>query len=115
MGFHIPFAVPDKPRRNKYGAKKTVVDNVTFDSAAEAKRYCEPIVLFRAEKIRNLELQPRFDFKIDGKLMFTYRADFAYFEDQRRIVEDVKGVRTAVYRIKKKIIEASHHIKICEV
>lgn len=104
-----------RPRRNKYGAKKTVVDNVTFASQREAHRYLNLKSMFRAGLIRNLELQPEFPFKIDGVLMFKYVADFAYFEGQARIVEDAKGFKTAVYKLKKKLIEATYGIKIREV
>ena len=101
-------------RRNKYAACKTVVDNITFDSKREAKRYGELMMLFRIGGIRNLELQPEFDFKVDGKKVFTYRADFAYFIGQKRVVEDVKGVRTPLYKLKKKLIEASYKIEVLE-
>lgn len=117
MGFCAPFAIPNKnaTRRNKYGAKKTVVDGIKFDSQREAARYLDLLILFRAGKIRNLELQPQFEFKIDGKLMFKYIADFAYFEGETRVVEDSKGFKTAVYKLKKKIVEAHHKIQVREV
>ena len=115
MGFCIPFLPTDKPRRSKYGAIKETVDGVRFASKREAKRYKELMLLFRAGKIRNLELQPEFEFKIDGVKMFTYRADFAYFEGEQRVIEDAKGVRTDVYKLKKKIVEKTYNIRIQEV
>lgn len=104
-----------RARKNKFNAIKTVVDGITFDSKAESRRYNQLKLLERAGHIRQIELQPRFKFEIDGKLMFTYVADFAYFEGLSRIVEDCKGVRTPVYRIKKKIIEQAFKIIIREV
>lgn len=104
-----------RPRPNKYGAVKTTVDNIRFDSKRESERYSELKLLFKNGHIHNLEIQPRFDFKIDGKHMFTYRGDFAYFDGDRRIIEDCKGVRTAVYKLKKKLIEAQFKIKVTEV
>lgn len=101
--------------RNKYSAKKEIVDNVVFASKREAARYRDLMILFRAGKIRNLELQPQFEFKIDGKLMFKYIADFAYFEGETRVIEDSKGFKTAVYKLKKKIVEAHHKIQVREV
>ena len=49
--------------------------------------------------------------------MFTYYADFRYLDAEtgRTVVEDVKGVATPVYKIKKKIIEASYRIEIVEI
>jgi hypothetical protein len=48
--------------------------------------------------------------------MFTYVADFRY-RDVRAdawVVEDVKGVKTALYKLKKKIVEADRRITIVE-
>lgn len=99
---------------SKYRAVKTIVDNIVFDSKSEAARYTKLKMLFRAKQIFALELQPKLTFKIDGKLMFTYRADFAYFEGEKRVIEDVKGYKTPVYRLKKKIIEAAYKVQIRE-
>lgn len=109
-----PFGL-EAPRVSKYRAVKTVVDGVTFDSKREAARYAELRLLEKRGFIRQLELQPEFKFQIDGKPIFKYRADFRYFEGEGRVIEDVKGVRTAVYRIKKKIIEAAFNVRITEV
>jgi hypothetical protein len=100
---------------SKYKAKPVVVDDIRFHSQAEAKRYGQLKLLFRAGTIRNLELQPAFHISINGKKIFTYKADFAYFEGAERIVEDVKGFRTPVYKLKKKIVEAQLGVKIREV
>ena len=104
-----------RPRPNKYGAVKTTVDNIRFDSKRESERYSELKLLFKNGHIHNLEIQPRFDFKIDGKHMFTYRGDFAYFDGDRRIIEDVKGHKTAIYKLKKKIIEKAFSVRITEI
>jgi hypothetical protein len=102
-------------RRHKYGAKPVTIDGIRFASTKEANRYSELILLNRAGHIRQLELQPEFEHHVDGKLMFTYRADFAYFEGEKRVVEDVKGFKTPVYRLKKRIVEAAYHIEIREI
>jgi hypothetical protein len=47
--------------------------------------------------------------------MFRYYADFEYYENDEYIVEDVKGVKTSVYKLKKKLIEAQYKIRITEV
>lgn len=118
-----PFGL-EAPRvkRSKYnvdlspaGIAKRTVDGIVFDSVAEARRYCELKLLQRGGYIRNLKLQPRFKFEIEGKLMFTYVSDFAYFEGSLRVVEDCKGVQTDVFRLKHKIIEAHFNIKITVV
>lgn len=45
----------------------------------------------------------------------VYVADFVYREDGRQVVEDTKGVRTADYVIKRKLMLWLHGIKIREV
>lgn len=98
--------------RSKYRNVKSVVDGITFDSKAEAKRYMELKLLERAGEIENLTLQPKFDCIIDAKKVCSYRADFSYFTrtpsglGEKRVVEDVKGYKTSVYKLKKKLVEA---------
>jgi len=103
-------------KRHKYGAVPTVVDGHHFPSIKEALRYGSLRLLERAGEISDLELQPSFTFCYKGETIFTYRADFAYRDRHtgKRVIEDVKGVRTAVYRLKKKIVEAEYGIKILE-
>lgn len=95
--------------RSKYHAKKTVVDGITFDSRREADRY---IVLKGMEEegaIDGLRRQVRYElvpaFDVDGRHYrpVFYVADFVYREDGREVVEDVKGMRTDVYRLKSKL------------
>lgn len=98
--------------RLKYGNRKTVVDGIKFDSKLEAKRYSELKLLEKAGVIKGLELQPKFrlipTFRKNGKTYrgITYIADFAYYdENERYIVEDVKGYKTKEYQIKRKLFE----------
>ena len=97
--------------RNKFNAKKTTVDGIVFDSKREAARYVELRDLERAGKIRGLRRQVRFEllpaFNVDGKHYrpTTYIADFTYIDAKtgKEIVEDVKGVKTPIYRMKSKL------------
>ncbi|MBV5282188.1 MAG: DUF1064 domain-containing protein [Paludibacter sp.] len=45
----------------------------------------------------------------------TYKADFVYYENGKLVVVDAKGMKTEVYRIKKKLMLFIHGIKIVEV
>lgn len=97
----------------KYGNKITEIDGIKFHSQKEAKRYVLLSKLQEQGQISELKLQPRFDFKIDGKLMFFYKADFEYKDSSGDwIIEDVKGIRLPIFNLKKKIIEATHNIEI---
>ncbi|UVX34610.1 MAG: protein of unknown function (DUF1064) [Namikivirus tsukuho] len=95
--------------RSKYHARRTTVDGVTFDSKREADRY---LVLKSMEEdgtIEDLRRQVRYElipaFDVDGKHFrpIFYVADFVYVEGGREVVEDVKGMRTDVYRLKSKL------------
>lgn len=58
-------------------------------------------------------------FKINGKTRrkITYRADFSYVstEDDKLHVVDVKGFKTDIYKLKKKLFEYKYNIEIEEV
>jgi hypothetical protein len=108
--------IVDAKRPHKYGAKAVTIDGIRFASTKEGKRYAELKLLAKAGEINSLTLQPEFDFKVNGKKIFTYVADFSYFDRKdREIIEDVKGVRTPVYLLKKKLIESYHDIEITEI
>ena len=102
-------------RKNKFNAKKTEVDGIVFDSKAEAKRYTELKLLEKANVISDLRLQPKFDCVVNGKKICTYRADFDYYEADKYVCEDVKGFKTPVYRLKKKLVEALFEVIIIEI
>ena len=99
----------------KYRAIKTEVDGIMFDSKKEANRYVELKEKLNAGIIQDLKLQPKFDCVINGKKVCTYKADFEYLlvdeigpqgQIGHYVVEDVKGFKTPVYRLKKKMVEA---------
>lgn len=95
---------------NKYHNRKTIVDNIIFDSRLEANRYCELKLLERSGEIFDLKLQPRFllqeNFKYKDKTYrkIEYVADFEYIENGQVVVEDVKGMQTEVFKIKMKLL-----------
>jgi hypothetical protein len=101
---------------SKYRAIKTEVDGIVFDSKKEAARYQELKLMQKAGEIDWIELQPTYPIEINGKKVFEYRADFLYRKmTGERILEDVKGVKTDIYRLKKKCVEAYYGITITEV
>ena len=104
-------------RCNKYGAIKTTVDGIKFDSKREAARYCELKLMEKAGIIDSLYLQPRYDIVVNGQKICFYKADFKYFDSELKkwIIEDVKGMKTPVYNLKKKLVKACHNIDIAEV
>lgn len=94
--------------RSKYRAVAVWVDGIRFASRAEARRYGQLMLLQKLGEISGLELQPKFPITIGGTLVCSYVADFAYFDKEKRVIEDVKGMKTPVYRLKKKLVEAMY-------
>lgn len=110
---------------NKYKNKKTQVDGIVFDSAKEARRYRELCMLFKAGKIREIELQPTYKLKCGGVPIkirdkngrgrqSVTKLDFRYWDNTRSctVVEDVKGMDTPVSRLKRAILEAEYGVHV---
>ncbi len=102
---------------SKYKNQPTALEGIIFASKKEANRFSELRLLEKAGLISMLERQPRFPVVINEKLVCTYIADFSYVDNfNRTIVEDVKGFKTPVYKLKKKLVEARYpHIRIIEL
>ena len=98
-------------RRNKYWNQKAIVDWITFDSVKEATFYKQLKILEKADKIKNLELQPVYilqdSFKYKWKTIraIKYIADFSYIDIDKntQVIIDVKWYKNEVYNLKKKL------------
>lgn len=107
----------------KYHSRKVTVNGATFDSHREARRYRELSLLQRAGEISDLHTQVRYTLipaqkKPSGgtERAVTYTADFVYRDKAgNEIVEDVKGVRTQQYIIRRKLMLYTHGIEVKEV
>jgi len=125
------------PKKPKYGNKKVTADGKKFDSIIERDRYYFLSAMQREGKIRNLQCQVRFDCVVNGEKICAYVADFVYsvvlterlkltvpffgdannataqtIYETRKVVEDVKGCVTPMFRIKAKLMKAVHGIEI---
>jgi hypothetical protein len=101
----------------KYRAVPVVLDGIRFASKTEAARYAELLMLERGGIIADLELQPEYVLvppftDRNGKKHrgVKYRADFRYLRltDNARVVEDVKGMATPVYKLKRELLLYQH-------
>jgi len=106
-----------KRSRPKYGNKKTVVNGIKFDSKWEAERYLYIKSLERAGRVKDLELQVRFNLIVNDQKICAYIADFRYKREDKdgewhEIVEDAKGVETTEFKLKKKLMKACLGIDI---
>lgn len=111
---------------NKYRAQKIVIDGEAFDSKKEANRWRELQILERSGKIWDLCRQVKYQLipaqyrYINGKERCVerasdYCADFVYKDAKGLHVEDAKGMKTDIYRLKKKLMLYVHDITIEEV
>ncbi|KNY13109.1 hypothetical protein AKG11_31045 [Shinella sp. SUS2] len=106
--------LPGKSKRSKYGAQKTLVDGILFDSKAEAAFYAALKQRLAAGEISDLKLQREYDLMVNGVLIARYRADFVFFDRvvRARRVVDVKGVATRDFRLKAKLMKACFGIDV---
>lgn len=109
---------------NKFGNQKTEIDGIKFASRHEANRYIELKYMERAHLISNLQLQRVFTLigeqrDKNGKILerpVKYIADFVYVDaNGKTVVEDAKGLKTDVYKIKRKLMLMIYGIQIQEV
>lgn len=101
--------------RSKYGSTATVVDGIRFSSKKEAKRYGELKLLQERGEVLWFIMQA--PFRLPGGTV--YRADFlVVWSDvlhKHVTVEDVKGFKTPIYRLKKREVEHQYGITITEI
>ena len=100
---------------NKYFNKKCEYNGLKLDSQKEFRQYLYLKNLEAKGVIRDLQLQTKLDFKIDGKKIFTYKPDFEYNDEFGHHYIDVKTPATeknAVFRLKRKLIENYYKVKI---
>ena len=101
-----------KPKKSKYKNIRVQYNGKWFDSKKELRRYQQLELLQRAGKIKNLCCQVTYDLlpttRIDGQTQrkTTYTADFVYWDIEKdcEVIEDAKGMRTNVYKIKRKLM-----------
>ena len=109
---------PPGRRPQKYGALPSRDAGGNWFASRRERRRWEALVLLRdAGQVDELERQVRFPIVVGGQVVTTYVADFAYREvaTGRRVVEDAKGCRTAVYKLKRALMRAVNGIDIVEV
>jgi uncharacterized protein DUF1064 len=102
-------------KEQKYHNKKVQIDGIWFQSKHEGERYTQLKLMQQAGLISGLALQYHFPIHVNGIFICDYVADFVYYGERGfRVVEDAKGVRTDVYKLKKKLFEAVYNQRILE-
>lgn len=110
--------------QSKYHNKKVSFNGKLFDSKKELQRYKQLLLQQKAGAITDLETQVKFlliptQRDDNGKVIereCSYYADFTYKDSNNNtVVEDTKGVRTAEYIIKRKLMLMMYGIRIIEI
>jgi len=106
------------PQESKYHNRRVTVDGISFQSVKEASRWQELRLMERAGEITLLARQVKIELVPKSNLFRAvyYVADFVYYDKRtgKTVYEDVKGVRTDVYKLKKKLLYWRHGIEIKE-
>ncbi len=97
-------------KKSKYGNTRTQhADGTWFDSKHECEDYNDLKLMLAAGEISDLQLQVRYALHaVNGTKVCDYIADFVYKRGNLTIVHDSKGMRTDVYKLKKKWFEAGY-------
>lgn len=97
----------------KYNNKKCTYKGIKFDSIGERDRYKQLELMQCSGEIANLNVQTKFPIIVNEVKICTYIADYTYKDKQGNyIVEDFKGVQTAIFKLKKKLMLAVHGIDV---
>ena len=115
-------AKPSKYRNKKARRVTASGKMITFDSQKEAARFMRLELMNTFNEISEFKLQPQFTLqeaykKPDGEQVraIRYQADFSYRDSGGElVVEDVKGVKTQEYILKKKLMHERYGITIKE-
>lgn len=106
-------AAISKPRRHKYGAKRYIShDGISHPSIKQGKRWEELLLLQKSGAIDRLRREVRYALMVNGTTVGHYVADHVYLENGQWIVEDCKGVKTALFRWKAKHFRAQYGMSI---
>lgn len=98
--------------KHKFRAIATELDGIKFASKKEAKRYRELKILQQSGELLFFLRQVPFHLPANVK----YICDFLCFWDDGTVtIEDVKGIKTPMYILKKKQLEVIYPIRITEL
>jgi hypothetical protein len=97
-------------KKTKFNARIVKLDGMTFQSAAESRRYLWLKDRLDMGEIQKLRVHPKFVLypKKVGWREETYTPDFMYIENGRQVVEDVKGVALYLWLLKWRVLHEQH-------
>ena len=96
-----------KQRPSKYGANKTWVNGICFDSKGEAEYYQDLLFRMLAGDIVGIGRQVEFILLDGDGTVIKYKADFVvWFPDERAEVHEFKGMELPAWLLKEKLFRA---------
>lgn len=119
-GRPAPLSAQKLAKPSKYRNRRCEHEGITFDSRRELDRWIQLCRERDVGAISELERQVVYVLAnpvvIDGRIKpaLRYVADFVYERDGKTVIEDVKGVITAEYRIKRHLM-AARGLQIVEI
>lgn len=95
-------------RRGWSSARRTRYKGVMYASKAEARYAARLDLLKRAGAIKGWERQVRVPLRVNGKLVCTIVPDFKVWDSKGWWYVETKGFATAVWKLKRKLLQAIH-------
>lgn len=99
-------------KKSKYNNLKTIIDGIVFASRKESQRYALLKVLKDKGEVISFERQVPYVLTAGIKYILDFRV---LWKDQSTSYEDVKGFRTDIFKLKKKLMKHCHNIDITEL
>lgn len=104
--------VRGEKKKHKYNAKSCYYKGINYDSTMEANFAAELDRRMMGHDIVSWERQVPIAIYVNGYHICTNKVDFlVYHKDKSKELIEVKGMETADYRIKKKLIEAVYLVE----
>ena len=99
-----------KRKKNKYGARRVIVDGIRFASQFESEIYLELKKRERAGEIVGLFCHVKYNlYGRDGSVVCSHEVDFlCTLPDDTKEVHEAKGAETSLWKLKRKLFEASY-------
>lgn len=113
--------VVNKTKLSKFNNRKSLIDGHTFDSIKESEFYGSLKLKKQAGLIKDFQMQVQYDIIVNNIHIAYYYLDFLienndgsfeYIDIKGKDKKSNKFIKTSVFAIKKRLVEALYHIKI---
>jgi hypothetical protein len=113
--------VVPKAKSSKFKNTKVELDGHKFDSIKESKYYSDLKIKKASRLIKDFKMQVKFDINVNNIHIANYFLDFLiehndgtfeYIDIKGKDSKSNKFIKTSVFALKKKLVEAIYQIKI---